>query len=59
MKGAVRPNAITIPRSAVLEGAKGNFVWVIEKGNKASVRQINLGQWVGNDVIVNSGLFAG
>jgi membrane fusion protein, multidrug efflux system len=59
MKGAIRPNAVTIPRSAVLEGAKGNFVWVIEKENKASVRQINLGQWVGNDVIVNTGLFAG
>jgi membrane fusion protein (multidrug efflux system) len=59
LKGAIRPNAITVPRKAVLEGAKGNFVWVLEKGNKGSVRQINLGQWVGNDAIVNSGLFAG
>jgi membrane fusion protein, multidrug efflux system len=59
MKGAIRPNAVTVPRSSVLEGAKGNFVWIIEKGNKAAVRQITLGQWVGNDVIVISGLFAG
>jgi membrane fusion protein (multidrug efflux system) len=59
MKGAIRPNAVTIPRGAVLEGAKGNFVWVIKDKNEASVRQITLGQWVGNDVIVISGLFAG
>lgn len=59
MKGAIRPNAVTVPRSSVLEGAKGNFVWIITDGGKASVRQITLGQWVGNDVIVNSGLFVG
>jgi membrane fusion protein (multidrug efflux system) len=57
--GVIRPNAISVPRKAVLEGAKGNFVWVIDKESKAGVRQIILGQWVGNDVIVNSGLFAG
>jgi len=59
MKGAIRPNAITVARSSVLQGAKGNFVWIIKNDGKASVRQIVLGQWVGNDVIVNSGLFAG
>lgn len=57
MKGAIRPNAVTVPRCSVLEGAKGNFVWVIEKDDKASVRQVTLGQWVDNDVIVISGLF--
>ncbi len=59
MKGAIRPNAVTVPRSSVLEGAKGNFVWIIKDGDKATVRQITLGQWVGNDVIVTSGLFVG
>jgi membrane fusion protein, multidrug efflux system len=59
LKGTIRPNAVTVPRKAVLEGAKGNFVWVIDKENKAGVRQIILGQWVGKDVIVNNGLFAG
>jgi len=59
LKGAIRPNAVTVPRKAILEGAKGNFVWVLGKENKANVRQINLSQWVGDDVIVASGLFAG
>ena len=59
MKGAIKPNAITVPRKAVLEGAKGNFVWVASKEGTAEVRQVTLGTWQGDSVFVESGLFAG
>ncbi len=59
LKGAIKPKAISVPRKSVLEGAKGNFVWVVDKDNKAEVRQVTLGQWQGDDVFVESGLFPG
>ena len=59
LMGAIRPNALTVPRKAVLEGAKGNFVWVIDKSNKANVRQVILGPWISDSVFVTSGLFPG
>jgi membrane fusion protein (multidrug efflux system) len=59
LKGAIKPNAISVPRKSVLEGAKGNFVWVVDNESKAEVRQVVLGQWQGDSVFVESGLFPG
>ena len=36
--GAVRPNAILVPQKAVLQGAQGHFVMVVDKDNKAQIR---------------------
>ena len=30
IKGATRPNAVLIPQKAVLQGAQGHFVWVVD-----------------------------
>ena len=54
--GAIRPNAIVVPQKAVQQGAKGHFIWVISKENKAEPRPVALGDWIGNDVFVNEGL---
>ncbi len=45
--GLTRPNAILVPRRAVQQGAKGHFVWVVDKDNKAESRPVSVGQWHG------------
>ncbi|HEY3277673.1 MAG TPA: efflux RND transporter periplasmic adaptor subunit [Syntrophorhabdaceae bacterium] len=57
--GAIRPNAVVVPQRAVQQGAKGHFVWVVSKEEKAEPRPIVVGDWVGNDVFVNEGLRTG
>ncbi|HEX5637140.1 MAG TPA: efflux RND transporter periplasmic adaptor subunit [Gammaproteobacteria bacterium] len=65
--GAVRPNAMTVPQKAVLEGPQGKFVYVINQdkaGNKvAAIRPIQVGEWVTQNNerawLVLSGLNAG
>ena len=57
--GAVRPNAILIPKRSVLQGAQGSFVWVVGPQSKAELRPIELGDWYGDDWFVNEGLQPG
>jgi len=57
--GAVRPNAILIPKRSVLQGAQGSFVWVVGPQSKAELRPIEMGDWYGDDWFVNEGLQAG
>lgn len=51
VSGAVRPNAITVPQKAVLEGPQGKFVYVVGKGQDgapaAEVRPVEVGEWTG------------
>ena len=57
--GAVRPKAILLPKRAVLQGAKGSFVWVVGPQSKAELRPIELGDWYGDEWFVNEGLHSG
>ena len=57
--GAVRPHAIVVPRRAVFEGAKGQFVWCIDKEGQAEVRHVTVSDWIGEDIFVTGGLAAG
>jgi membrane fusion protein (multidrug efflux system) len=57
--GAVRPKAILLPKRAVLQGAKGSFVWVVGPQSKAEFRPIELGDWYGDEWFVNEGLHSG
>jgi len=59
MLGASRPNAILVPQRAVQQGAKSHFVWVVGQDGKAQQRAIQVGQWIGDDWIINEGLRAG
>jgi membrane fusion protein (multidrug efflux system) len=58
-KGAVRPNAILVPQQAVLNGAQGHFVWVIDKEGKAQVRPVQVGPWHKDEWFIVGGLTAG
>lgn len=59
IKGAIRPNAILVPQAAVLQGAQGHFVWIVDKDNKAQIRNVEVGAWHGDQWFINSGLSAG
>ena len=60
LKGATRPEAITVPQRAVMEGPQGKMVYLLGKDNKAEPRPITVGEWVpGGEWVVTSGLAAG
>ena len=59
LHGASRPNAVLVPQTAVLQGAKGHFVWVLNEESKAEVRAIETASWHGNDWFITNGLAAG
>lgn len=56
--GATRPNAITVPTRAVLEGPQGKFVYLMQDG-KAQPRPVQVGEQLGDRWLVNQGLAAG
>jgi len=57
--GAVRPDAILVPRRAVLQGAKSHYVWVIDKDGRARERVVEVGEWLGDEWFINQGLSTG
>jgi membrane fusion protein (multidrug efflux system) len=59
LKGAIRPNSIIVPQRAVQQGAKGHFVWVVNKEDQAELRPITVGEWYGDGWFITDGLEAG
>ena len=59
LKGAARPNAVTVPQRAVLEGPQGKFVYVVNEKSQAEARPVEAGEWSGDSWIITSGLKAG
>ena len=58
LKGAQRPNALTVPQRAVQQTSNGHVVFIASDG-KVDVRPVVVGAWVGEDWIVEQGLNAG
>jgi membrane fusion protein (multidrug efflux system) len=59
VSGPVRVNAILVPQQAVLQGAKGHFVVVVDKDSKAEIRGVQVGPWYGDDWFITEGLKGG
>lgn len=59
IKGAFRPNAIMVPQVAVMQGPSGKFVFVVGPDNTAVPKPVQVGDWYGDQWIINSGLQAG
>jgi membrane fusion protein (multidrug efflux system) len=59
VKGAIRPDAILVPQTAVLQGAGGFFVWVVDQDGKAQTRPVEVGDWQGDNWFIFKGLSAG
>jgi membrane fusion protein (multidrug efflux system) len=59
VKGMQWKNTVFVSQAAVLTSDKGKFVYVQEKNNTVSARPIQIGEWVGKNVVVAGGLNAG
>jgi membrane fusion protein (multidrug efflux system) len=59
VKGAIRPNAILVPQRAVLQGAQGFFVWIVDDENHAQIRNVEVGDWQGDNWFITQGLSIG
>ncbi len=59
LKGATRPNAVIVPQRAVQQGAKGHFVWTVNKEGKSEYRPVEVGDWFGDGWFITEGLRSG
>ncbi|AGW92123.1 MULTISPECIES: efflux RND transporter periplasmic adaptor subunit [Cupriavidus] len=59
LHGAERTKAIAVPQEAIIQGPRGQLVWVVGQDNKAQQRVVEVGQWTGDNWVVRSGLKAG
>jgi membrane fusion protein (multidrug efflux system) len=59
LHGASRPNALTVPQRAVLEGPQGKFVYVVDDKGTAQPRPVQAGAWVGDRWLITDGLKGG
>jgi membrane fusion protein (multidrug efflux system) len=59
IKGAFRPNAIMVPQVAVMQGPSGKFVFTVGPDNTAVPKPVQVGDWYGDQWIINSGLEPG
>ena len=57
--GVSLDNAITVPEVALMQSPQGQFVYTIDKDGKAHINPVTLGQKVGGNWLVLSGLHAG
>jgi membrane fusion protein (multidrug efflux system) len=57
--GIERPKAILVPQRAVQQGQQGKFVYVVASDGKAVARPVTVGEWVGQNWVIESGLEAG
>ncbi len=54
-----RENIFLVPQAAVMQTEKSFLVFVVDAENKAALRTVQMGDWVGADWMVLSGLNAG
>jgi membrane fusion protein (multidrug efflux system) len=59
LKGAIRPNAVVIPQRAVQQGARGHFVWIVNKSDQAELRPVVVGEWKDEGWLISEGLADG
>ncbi len=57
--GGIRPDAVLVPQQAVLQGAQGFFVWIVDGEGKAQTRSVEVGDWQGKSWFVYQGLSSG
>jgi membrane fusion protein (multidrug efflux system) len=52
-------DAFLVPQAAVFQNEKGHFLFVLDGENRAAIRQVQTGEWNGQNWLVLSGLNAG
>jgi membrane fusion protein, multidrug efflux system len=64
LRGAQRPDAITVPQRALVESPQGKMVYIYAPGKSANEfvaqpRPVKVGDWSGTDWVITEGLQAG
>jgi membrane fusion protein (multidrug efflux system) len=59
VEGVTVPNSFVIPKRAILHGAEGAFVWIVDAAGQVAPAPVQLGALSGNDAAVIDGLSAG
>lgn len=59
VKGLNMPNAMTLPERAVAQGPGGTFVYVVDEGGVARMRQVTTGHTANGRWVIVSGISAG
>lgn len=59
VKGMEWRNALYVPQKTLLTGEKGKFVYAIEANNTVTVKPVVAGEWIGENVLIQSGVAAG
>ena len=57
--GGKRDNVFLVPQTAVIQTEKSFLVFTLDKDNKAASRPVQVGDWVGSDWMILSGLNPG
>jgi membrane fusion protein (multidrug efflux system) len=59
LKVGERPNAVIVPQKAVIKVPNGHLAWVVGPDNKVERRDLVVGEWSGDDWIIEKGIAAG
>lgn len=59
VKGMEWKNTLYIPQKTLLTGDKGKFVYAIEANNTVTTKPVTTGEWVGENVLIESGINVG
>ncbi|AYC31485.1 efflux RND transporter periplasmic adaptor subunit [Pseudomonas cavernae] len=59
IKGFVHPQALTVPEQALAQGPKGTFVYVVDEGGVARMREVKTGETAAGRWVIESGIQAG
>ncbi|HZF70321.1 efflux RND transporter periplasmic adaptor subunit [Sulfuricurvum sp.] len=59
VKGMEWKNALYVPQKTLLTGEKGKFVYSIESNNTVTPKPVVAGEWVGENILIESGINAG
>jgi len=59
VKGMEWNNALYVPQKTLLTGPQGKFVYAIEANNTVSAKPVVPGEWVGENILIESGVNAG
>jgi membrane fusion protein (multidrug efflux system) len=54
-----RDNVFLVPQTSVMQTEKGYLLFVLDKDNKAEIRPVQTGTWVGSDWLILGGLKPG
>lgn len=59
VKGMEWKDALYVPQKTLLTGDKGKFVYTIEANNTVTPKPVVTGEWVGENILIESGVAAG